>query len=263
MIATTEREIPAGALGPARARQLDDVICPAVNPGDRTGPMRAVRNVIRSEREADFTCAKQRAIAVSGSRHVWPPGFTGAMSTGCFLSLQAVFFPLFPFSPLRGCMCGVAAHLGGKVHTASMPSLPQHLADRLLWAMTRKRLNAASVSRSIGVSPKTVGFWLRRDDDPERTEPGAANLRSLCGLLDVSADFLLGRSEHECGLTSGQYIIDRNECDRPTGPDAVWFTKIPAKVEIIDHGRWLALGPEVKKRWRQIAGNKGGANGDR
>lgn len=140
--------------------------------------------------------------------HSSPPRvFTGATSSGGTV-------PCLPESSIYNrsgpaCRCSLrsAADFGGSRSEVRMPST-RLLAERLRSVIARRNLNYAAVAKRLGVDPKTVGNWARENDDPEQTEPTASNLLALCDMLEVSADFLLGRVDAEHGLPIGMAIID-------------------------------------------------------
>ena len=189
-----------------------------------------------------------------GWSHGVPRVSTRPIHTGGKRCVQELTFGFHHLGPVAGCMLPQAALLGGQALDSHMPSLPPRFADRLCWLMASRRnkvdqrhYSNASLSRAIKANEKTVGNWLRPDSDPERTEPGAANLRSLCDEFDVSADFLLGRSEHECGLTSGMHLVDLDEYER-FADGGEWAAEVPLRPAIVSEERLRELRTARKKR---------------
>lgn len=217
-------------------------------------------SVATSDRQrVDAICTAQIALqdAVFGSRaHEAPRVVTCRGSTEPNRGDQELFSGSHLFGAPRGCILAAAALLGGIPFASQMPSLPPGFADRLRWLMATRRNPAdgrrysnASLGRAIGMNEKTVGNWLRDDNDPERTEPGATNLRSLCAEFDVAADFLLGRSEHECGLTSGTYLVDLDAYEH-LQPGAEWAAEIPPRPVIVAAERIGEMRAARKNRGR-------------
>lgn len=119
-----------------------------------------------------------------------------------------------------------------------------------------RRYSNASLGRAIGMNEKTVGNWLRADDDPERTEPGATNLRALCTEFDVAADFLLGRTDEARTLQPGLYIIDLDEERSPSGPEAVVAIEVPDRFEIVARKEAEERAKLATERWRNAQRGK-------
>jgi transcriptional regulator with XRE-family HTH domain len=105
---------------------------------------------------------------------------------------------------------------------------------------TGRRWDRAKLARVIGTDPKTVGNWLLREDEEGHAEPGADRLRRLCDTLHVSADFLLGRCEHDCGLTTGDYLIDLDMYEDRRSAKA-WYAAVPRRPAIVHASEFKAM----------------------
>ena len=90
---------------------------------------------------------------------------------------------------------------------------PPPFAMRLRQTMAMRKVNNAELARRVGVEPRTVGNWVKDPEEDGSTEPIVTNLNSICSALEVSADWLLGRADHPCGLTPGSWVFDEDLVD--------------------------------------------------
>jgi transcriptional regulator with XRE-family HTH domain len=109
-------------------------------------------------------------------------------------------------------MLPLAADLGGlaKSQDPVPPSIKQDVglptfAECLRMAMALRKVKPTDLARSTGFQARTVNNWCQGN-----TEPKAAEIATLCRVLRVSADYLLGRATDPCGLTPGAWVLDLN-----------------------------------------------------
>lgn len=109
--------------------------------------------------------------------------------------------------------------------------MPKHdlrvLAERIRMHRARLRLSQKELGAlADGASQNLVGMWER-----EESVPDAKQLALLAEVFDVSADHLLGFTDHPNGLPAGQYIVDLDLADNPTrGQDFAWVIPLRSKV---------------------------------
>lgn len=60
-------------------------------------------------------------------------------------------------------------------------------SDRLSYARMQKGMTSRAVAEALSIAPSTYSGY-----EHGRTEPSLDMLKQICGLLDVSADYLLG-----------------------------------------------------------------------
>ena len=64
-------------------------------------------------------------------------------------------------------------------------------AERLLELRKERGISQATLANCVGVSVGVVCYW-----ETDRSEPTAPNLLKLADYFDVSADYLLGRTDN-------------------------------------------------------------------
>ncbi len=200
------------AEGTARARQfvdtsrVDAAKCGGVLTGRRVRPMRADRQVERLR--GSNACALLQANAIG---HLAPPVSTRGSLLSLpfriqrFLSLCAVLPPSLAVGSMRR-----QTWAGTTLKKKSAMSPPTPFAMRLRQTMAMRKVNNAELARRVGVEPRTVGNWVKDPEEDGSTEPVATNLNAICTALEVSADWLLGRTDHPCGLTPGSWVFDED-----------------------------------------------------
>lgn len=82
------------------------------------------------------------------------------------------------------------------------------IGERIQLQRKRLGLQPDGVAARVGVHKSTVHDWERGE-----TAPKAKDLVALCQLFEVSADYLLGRSEAESGLPANCWCIDLDWLD--------------------------------------------------
>jgi transcriptional regulator with XRE-family HTH domain len=120
---------------------------------------------------------------------------------------------------------------------------PIDFAERLRVALARRRRNKAWLAASLGIEEKTAGNWARG-----QTEPKATDIAAICAVLGVSADYLLGRAEHECGLTSGTHLVDTDAFRQRHDEDGPWRVKIPKNPIIVDDDGLRKLRESIEEK---------------
>lgn len=73
----------------------------------------------------------------------------------------------------------------------------EHFGGRLVEAREKRSLSQAELARLAGLQPAAIGHFER-----ERRKPSFANVRALAKALNVSSDYLLGRSSTMEGATT-------------------------------------------------------------
>lgn len=73
----------------------------------------------------------------------------------------------------------------------------EHFGGRLVEAREKRGLSQAELARLAGLQPAAIGHFER-----ERRKPSFANVRALAKALNVSSDYLLGRSSTMEGATT-------------------------------------------------------------
>lgn len=63
-------------------------------------------------------------------------------------------------------------------------------AERLLELRSERGISQAKLAKELGVSFSVVCYW-----ETDRSEPTAVNIVKLADYFNVSADYLLGRTE--------------------------------------------------------------------
>lgn len=73
----------------------------------------------------------------------------------------------------------------------------EHFGERLVEAREKRGLSQAELARLAGLQPAAIGHFER-----ERRKPSFANVRALAKALNISSDYLLGRSSAMEGATT-------------------------------------------------------------
>lgn len=77
------------------------------------------------------------------------------------------------------------------------PQSELEFGDRLLAAREARGLNQTELAKASGLQPAAIGHF-----ENHRRKPSFANVRALAKALEVSADYLLGRSPTMKGATT-------------------------------------------------------------
>ena len=64
------------------------------------------------------------------------------------------------------------------------------ISARIIELRKEKDLTKTALGEAIGVSDVSIGYW-----ESGRSEPNASNIVALADFFDVSADYLLGRTD--------------------------------------------------------------------
>lgn len=78
-----------------------------------------------------------------------------------------------------------------------MPESEQEFGERLTAARDKRGLNQTELAKISGLQPAAIGHFERN-----RRKPSFANVRALAKALQVSADYLLGRTPDMEGATT-------------------------------------------------------------
>lgn len=129
-----------------------------------------------------------------------------------------------------------------------MPTAYETFSERLLLLRNRHRMTQIELAARTGIAASTIS-----DYELEKFNgPGVEELRTLCNFFHVSADFMIGRSPYEHGLSPDQFVVDLDVFEqRPE--DATWSVKVPRRAEIVDHARHVEMKADVAKRVAQRA----------
>ena len=65
------------------------------------------------------------------------------------------------------------------------------VGERIKELRTEKNLSQSNLAKQIGVSQKAIDFWERGVNEPK-----ASYIIFLCDFFNVSADYLLGRTDN-------------------------------------------------------------------
>lgn len=100
--------------------------------------------------------------------------------------------------------------------------------------MHRQRLDLSQdgLADCVGVAQDTISKWERG-----RTSASVPELMVLCDLFGVSADYMIGRSDHESGLRPGMFLVDMDAADKP--------------VELEDLAVQIPLRPAIRT-WEEV-----------
>jgi transcriptional regulator with XRE-family HTH domain len=69
--------------------------------------------------------------------------------------------------------------------------------DRLRKAREARRINQTELAGKTGLQPSAIGHF-----EKERRKPSFANIRALAKALNVTSDYLLGRTNDMAGATT-------------------------------------------------------------
>lgn len=78
-----------------------------------------------------------------------------------------------------------------------MPGVEDQFGERLVAARNSRDLSQAELAQKAGLQPAAIGHFER-----DRRKPSFANVRALAKALNVSSDYLLGRSPEMKGATT-------------------------------------------------------------
>lgn len=107
------------------------------------------------------------------------------------------------------------------------PSQVFHERFRMLRA--RAQLSQGQVAESLGVSQNAVGTWERGESQPQ-----VEHIHAMCTLFKVSADWLVGISNHETGLPIGMFLVDMDGAEDPREMET-WATQIPQRPALMSY----------------------------
>lgn len=79
------------------------------------------------------------------------------------------------------------------------------------------------------------------------TEPRASDIARMCDALGVSADYLIGRVDLECGLVPGTWIVDLDEHERPSGNGEI-SVEVPRRPAIVTRKQADEMHAEADRR---------------
>jgi transcriptional regulator with XRE-family HTH domain len=129
---------------------------------------------------------------------------------------------------------------------SAVPTSNQHgsspsVSQRLRTLRAQKDVSKAEVAAAIGVQPRTYANW-----ESGETDPSATYIVRLAKYHGVSADHVLGVTDSPTGLEPGQWIIDLDEVQDPTG--AEFCAEIPRRHVLVNAKRMLEYQREIDKR---------------
>jgi len=78
-----------------------------------------------------------------------------------------------------------------------MPGAEDKFGERLIAARNARDLSQTELAQKAGLQPAAIGHFER-----DRRKPSFANVRALAKALNVSSDYLLGRSSEMKGATT-------------------------------------------------------------
>jgi transcriptional regulator with XRE-family HTH domain len=119
-------------------------------------------------------------------------------------------------------------------------------------AMGLRNVSKAELGRRLKVDEKTAGNYANGS-----TAPSVPNLLAICDALDVSADFLLGRTDDMLGLVPGRWVVDLDEEQRPTGPRANVAFEIPERFELTSQQDAEDRTKKARDVWRALQKGEG------
>lgn len=122
-----------------------------------------------------------------------------------------------------------------------MPARPT-IADRLRELLSRRKLDAKKLAEELRIAPRTMTNWTSGT-----TEPRAEHIAMICDHFDVSADYLIGRRDLECGLVPGTWVVNLDEHERPTGEDDL-ASEVPARPLITTRKKADEMRAEAQRR---------------
>ena len=175
------------------------------------------------------------------------------MSTGC---------SAFPQERLEGSAPGEAARVRA-MHEDLETRLRATIGHRLRAARNRAGLNQLEAGEVIGVSKETIANW-----EKAKHMPPADQLAGLLLAYGCSADYVLGRTNHEMGLPTGRWLVDETslaECEAATRDEDVKRHWVPAAFNLafrVPEGAQLVEDEEhlerVRNRIRKVEEKFGG-----
>lgn len=94
--------------------------------------------------------------------------------------------------------------------------------------------NQATAAAMLGIAPSTLGLYERDEADPP-----AKVIVAACRLYSVSADYLLGLSDHEHGLAPGSWIVDLDRAAAVEAGTERWTERryawpVPRRFKVLD-----------------------------
>lgn len=117
-------------------------------------------------------------------------------------------------------------------------------ADRLHEILRVRQMEAQELAAKAGIPTRTMTSYATGV-----TQPRADQIAKMCDILNVPADYLLGRADSRSGLVPGQWLADLEECEQPTGrKDAFLVVEIPKKHAVVDRKRAMRYLRDAKKK---------------
>lgn len=124
------------------------------------------------------------------------------------------------------------------------PSGPSLFSERFKLVRSRLGLNQIELGKKLGCSQATVS-----DYETGKSVCSITELVAMCNLANVSADWLIGRSDFEHGLAPDQWIADEDAIAElranPKQKARVAF-KVPRRMRLLDHEDYEALKRELR-----------------
>lgn len=116
--------------------------------------------------------------------------------------------------------------------------MSKKIADRL--KELRGKASQAEIAKVVGRSAATVSNWENWENAESHSTPDAEALALLATHWNVSADYIIGRSDFRSGLAPDTWLIDLDEYETPT-PGKTWAAKVPRRLRIVDYAELEAL----------------------
>ncbi|WP_353269530.1 helix-turn-helix transcriptional regulator [Gemmatimonas sp.] len=115
--------------------------------------------------------------------------------------------------------------------------------------IAERKVTRSEVADAARSKLRTVTDWVAG-----KTEPSASRVALLCDFFRVSADFLLGRSDAESGLTPGSVVIDDDAvASAKADPDGryVFAWRVPRRARVVDQDEATRIAQQVDEERRR------------
>jgi transcriptional regulator with XRE-family HTH domain len=130
--------------------------------------------------------------------------------------------------------------------TRMPPPGPSLFAERVRLVRNRLGMNQTELAKQLGCSQAQVS-----DYETAKSVCSIVELTVLCNLSNVSADWLIGRSDFEHGLAPDQWIADEDAIAalraNPKAKGIVAF-KVPRRMRLLDLEEFEQLKRELRLR---------------
>jgi transcriptional regulator with XRE-family HTH domain len=118
------------------------------------------------------------------------------------------------------------------------------IAARLRSLRAERGVSQDDVADALGVSQNAMTKW---ESAKGQASPRAEWVAKLADYYDVSADYLVCRSDFKSGLPPDKWIVNM-DLFRAAEVDAEWCYKVPRDLKLVEHDEMVSMRLDVGRR---------------